>query len=955
MKPLNGTRATDQKKPGCSGLCQPTKETLSDFALYQANQKTYEAAFLKTFVTHALNPDTVNLPSFLNDNPEAMEKIEAYLGAVASNVKQITNKMIWNAHFKCVNVLTNTGNKSVPFLDIDRFKQDLFRDFGPNNVSTVVGKMNQSWHRAYSRSAMVRYCAEDYPLVQGDAKQRSPIAEVEEAANTVINRQSTANELAKGRVFKLPSKRAYGSMNTPATSENFEESRIGAGNVIHDTGSSRAIADVKFDNAHPPVYNTANCTKDRSSSRSSKDGQTTHPVLANGDSNHQAMHISVPAGDQFSQLEALAALQDINRLFPDQTTTRLEALVAHSNIDTTIHDVNAHKGKIPGPRQDRNMPHWMNRVLEDHKRRLGKKSISPSRPRKCLPQNLQSVIARAVTKGILKPPTPETQAKIDAHAIQRAKKSIGPPGKQKTIVQGLVASRFVPRTSSKESSVHTRKSNTLGNKTRRTSGKDRRDKKRAIILEASGGKRKRAASKETPKKRHQATTRDGQRTNDGQVATSGRSRARSNTPRQKWRPSSKPREDPGPLPPHPSGSKTLEPLQVLPDEAYFEKQDEDEKPAWRCGIRHCLGYYYNAGDRKNCPGCFTHVDHNPKARIMDFYLPSMTHFRQPDPGNTWKPFPLSGKPRKSKHICHNGIGKEYYWEAINAGATQEEARKIAAEAVEEFLRPKTPPEPEPEPTPEPEPEPIDLGPHPSGSMTMEHGQGIPECHYFQSQERHEEFAWRCDGGHALGRYYMAGDKRSCPGCGLNKMGNGKRTTMDFYMPPGAVTRQEAPGLVEWRPRKPYKTKRSKREKQAISHNQICAAKYWDAIETGLDHEDALRLAIKETDAHLDARYAANRAVEVDPETERSGAQSPEYRMSVAGYQAQGPEASDSVRNDDGGIVLTLHHGDGDLSDNYSEQEQEEIFEVLAAGAKQVGELSDNSSSDDISSSSSDSE
>ena len=54
------------------------------------------------------------------------------------------------------------------------------------------------------------------------------------------------------------------------------------------------------------------------------------------------------------------------------------------------------------------------------------------------------------------------------------------------------------------------------------------------------------------------------------------------------------------LPPHPSGSKTLEAHQQLLPDAYFQMESPSEKPVWRCGIKHPMGYYYNAGNRKNC-------------------------------------------------------------------------------------------------------------------------------------------------------------------------------------------------------------------------------------------------------------------------------------------------------------------------------------------------------------------
>ena len=195
--------------------------------------------------------------------------------------------------------------------------------------------------------------------------------------------------------------------------------------------------------------------------------------------------------------------------------------------------------------------------------------------------------------------------------------------------------------------------------------------------------------------------------------------------------------------PHPSGSKTLELHQNLPPNAYFEPSSASEEPAWRCGIKHPMGHYYNAGDRKACAGCFTALSHNPNARIMDFYLPRRTYFYQPAPGMIWKPSKCFLKERRCKNLSHNSIAKEAFWEANRGGATDEEALKAAIEAIETHLRPKPPPVKvnPPSPTPSdpssPPLPPLPLPPHPSGSKTMEHGQSLPESAYLSAKEENE--------------------------------------------------------------------------------------------------------------------------------------------------------------------------------------------------------------------------
>ena len=314
-----------------------------------------------------------------------------------------------------------------------------------------------------------------------------------------------------------------------------------------------------------------------------------------------------------------------------------------------------------------------------------------------------------------------------------------------------------------------------------------------------------------------------------------------------------------PLPPHPSGSKTLESHQQLPPGAYFHAKSPTEKPVWRCGIKHPMGYYYNAGNRKNCAGCFNALSEDPKAKIMDFYLPSRTYSYQaePDSNSPWrpsKPFARLGRTRRSTS-SHNSIAKDAYWAAIESGADAAAALVSAKDAVTQHLASKIKKEPTPPPTPEPKP---DLGPHPSGSKTMEHGQDLPTTATFtRPNNRHAEFAWRCDVNHALGRYYLAGERRCCPGCGSNKTGPGKRLTMDFYLPTGVFVRQKVDG-VKWKPKKPYKArdgkeKETKNEKKYNTHNQYASRMYWNAMDKGLTAAAALKSAIAETDKWVDDR------------------------------------------------------------------------------------------------------
>lgn len=313
------------------------------------------------------------------------------------------------------------------------------------------------------------------------------------------------------------------------------------------------------------------------------------------------------------------------------------------------------------------------------------------------------------------------------------------------------------------------------------------------------------------------------------------------------------------IPTNHGGSKTLDHDQVLPSDAYFEPKVSGETHAWLCYSKHALGNYYNAGDRKYCRGCNTSIRLMPRVRRMDFYLPPGAYRYQSAPRIIWTPGKESKNEKKSKIYAHNSIAKEAFWSASNAGATEDEARDIAVEAVEEHLRPKPkvqPPQP-PQPKPKEEIKLPDPSPHSSGSKTMEHGQDLPKEAYWKAKHEAEDRAWRCDVNHALGRYYLAGNKRSCPGCGASRIGPSKSKEMDFYLPPHAVIQQDAPGLNTFKPRRPNKLKKHTEKKFAPqSHNQICSHYYWIAVDdNGQDHEVALASAIEQTFAEISARVS----------------------------------------------------------------------------------------------------
>lgn len=848
--------------------------------------------FVKTFVAHALHPD--QLEQCLSDSNDGCNKLKNYLQSVSNNVNQIVSKIIWNAHSRTVNLLANDEKEGAHFWDIRRFDHSMFRDFYPENTYPAAQRMYESWHRAFGTPPMVRYTTKDYPI----GKHCSPLEEIDEVAELLFNHKAFGATLPTGQVVKPPSSKKQKSRNLPGAASRAER--------------NAAPRDWLGDIVRPSIADGTGTKIWQDSARKSIEADELDSIIGHDEEDVFAQDAGIDL-DESGIFDPLVLLHsDINNhpvdnLFAQLVTAAASPSTLHPGADRNLEpeentQLETHLSAEDEVRIDRtsNARGWRIKLIEDHKRRLAERwprSQTQSQIPPLTILDVKTAVENAVARGILMAASAGVQEQIDTAANTQRNKQVQIASRQKE-----------PATRAPEN---------VKKRSQKVFARGHQQKKRAIRPGPSDG---------APKKKQKRTR--------GATSTGESS---NKTPPKKSSKLSAPGYDCAPQPTHPSGSKTLEHHQLLPPEAYFEQTYEGEKPVWRCGIKHAMGYYYNAGDRKNCPGCFTSVNENPRLKWMDFYMPSYSHFHQPAPDVTWKPSKPVGRVRRSKHLSHNSIAKEAYWEAFNAGATEDEARQKGVEAVEEHLRPKPPREPTPEPTPEPSPEPIDLGPHPSGSATMEHGQDIPDCAYFEKQERHEEFAWRCEVNHALGRYYLAGDKRTCPGCGSNHSGVAKHTEMDFYMPPGVVVRQEAPGLVEWHPRKPYKSNRENKpsRKVVLSHNQICSKKYWDAIDAGKEHNEALEFAVKETDAYVDAKNEAiqnkqAKSVESDKSPESQEATQPEDGSSSDSETEQTDTAGNDRlrRNSDGGVIISLVPRKR-RSEELSEDENDEVEEYQA--------------------------
>ncbi|KAH7139000.1 hypothetical protein B0J11DRAFT_588655, partial [Dendryphion nanum] len=846
---------------------QTTINDVTNFALYQANQRTYEAAFLKNFIAHALHPDVIH-QRFGNQSREPTS-IARYLQSVTNNIKEIMDRIIRNTHIKCVYFLAVEDAQSLPFINVHHLKEDLFSDFGPQNLISVAPRLNQAWHRVHNLSDMVSYSTTDYP----QTNRRLPFAEVEEACIKLLN-PKFLHRLSAGEVMQIGSE-----MNNPTQNKPL------------------ALPFINRDSSSSSVYTPSvslSTPFNASPARPKVQGET--------DLGH------LPSSQ--NSVELLHGHQKLNTSGPTSPIL-LENIVGYS--DNGADTANSTAQHVVTNNQA--LRSWEARLLDDHRRQLTRIQFNSTSRSYYRPPFITDAIKKAVVNGIVEPPTSEVYSLIHEYDARQAKRSLPKHGIAANQIQALTSTVDLPEDSLVQPIEPHRHNRGLA-----------KANKKSNPLSNVRTNRSKMRQVDKPPRKKVRTMADQRRYNK-------------DTPLH-----------------HPSGSKKLESHQILPSGAYFERKDPDEKFVWRCGIKHAMGYYYNAGDRRNCVGCFTHIDKNPNKKWMDFYMPTKSHFFQPAPPYViWKPNKPLEKEVKQNNISHNGIAKAAYWYAINLGSSQTEATEKAIEAVQVHLRPK--PKPEAEPTPEPEPEPIDLGPHPSGSTKMEHGQGIPQFHYFERKYRHEEFAWRCDVSHALGRYYMAGDKRSCPGCGSNRGGKGRQLEMDFYLPLGAVIRQVARGLMKWVPRRPYKVKNGTTKPQMQSHNQICSKKYWELVDGGEDLDSALALAIQATDDHLD-QLACSESSEDSSSEESEEEQMQENKIGPSGSHTKSMDVDSLFSSDHSEVVptiLSMVTKKRKREDSSDEEDEEDGKEQVQGVIEEKVAIIEVSSSSDDSSSSSDSE
>jgi hypothetical protein len=859
-----------------------------NFALYQANQKAYEATLLKNFLVHALHPERV--AECFTAESEHYEDVAPYLRSVLQNVKSMADKMIWNAHCRAVNLLANDGKDGAPFLDVQQLSQNMFSDFCPDNPVLVVDRVNESWHRAFSKPAMVRMSTKQYQI----GTNSSPLEEIDDIVDKVFNK-AFVHDLPTGRATKPLNKRTGKGRGLPGAILREKPRDLSRGNWL-----AFPLAEVPRQTPSPPptslrrVHSVVDLEapgsgeepriiQDLRDMQYASGHNHEHPQNVTGDRTAAGPHATrleylyERFGEQALDSERIGDLPNIGHDEPSDVHPSSEADDLSYDSASLGHDDMVAK-----------VPSWHAMLVLDHKRRLTETWGDPPQTLQRVLPGIKQVIANAFAKGY-RPTTDDFDDKIRIIEAREQRQVAAHPRAQP-----------VPGRHDPDYGIHAPMSSEPSNL------------QQAGRLTAAKHKQR----VYTPNKRQKTdqASPDTGKTSNSVKKQSKRGMGKKTTKKSRVQQP----EITNPSEPHSSGSTTLETHQALPPGAYFEPQNPGEKPAWRCGIKHAMGYYYNSGTRKSCMGCFTNIKDCAKNKNMDFYLPDNTYFYQPAPDVSWTPSKDLNKQRRSKNMSHNTIAKIAFWNSVRSGSSADEARKAGEDAVEAALRPKPSKEPTPEPPkPTPEPEP-DLGPHPSGSATMEHGQDIPECAYSDKKERYEEFAWRCDVNHALGRYYLAGDKRTCPGCGSNRHGAGKQKDMDFYMPFGAVVRQEAPELSKWAPHRPNKRKDGASKKTTLkhyTHNQACSKKYFEALEAGAEHAEAVKIAIDSLGAELDRRQA--KALEAQEESQDEE----EEPRSSGKKRKSKPDTMTSRRNSNARKRALDDDSDGD--EDYEDNEQDE--------------------------------
>ncbi|KAJ8106524.1 hypothetical protein OPT61_g9477 [Boeremia exigua] len=353
---------------------QPCEQDFAHFALYQANQKAYEATFLKHFANHVLHPSQIDR-CFLEGN-DAYSSIQKYAACLSTNINAITNKMVWNAHCRAVNLLGNAGKEGAPFWDINSFDRDVFAEFDFNNPTPVVHRMNESWHRTAPKPPMVRYTTTDYPVGQ----HCSPFEEIDEVADTLFNPEAFGGSLPAGRIVRRPTSRKGKGEGLPGASV-----RDSSMSTRNDNWLAPLVPPVAFQS------NQQTSAEVLAFPRGDQVDQAAAEPQISGD--FRQFQCDSP-GDRLSQTAPAVALQPIDDP-PPVELTRLELLFQEFGADALSDHRHACANTLSQEHVNQ-VPTWPSRLLADHKRRLTQKS--PQMLQKALP-GIRSAVSEALSRG----------------------------------------------------------------------------------------------------------------------------------------------------------------------------------------------------------------------------------------------------------------------------------------------------------------------------------------------------------------------------------------------------------------------------------------------------------------------------------------------------------------------------------------------------------------------------
>ncbi|KAL5372419.1 hypothetical protein DPSP01_013526 [Paraphaeosphaeria sporulosa] len=536
---------------------KPSREDYSNFVLYQASQRVYEATFLKNFVAHALHPNRFDA-CFSAQDPQ--ESVGQYLKSVADNVNKLATKIIWNTHSRTVNFMANDEKETTVFWDFQQFENQSFANFSPGNTFPVLRLMNQSWHRAFSHPSMVRYSAEQYQI----GPDASPFEEIDEVtghtklfegesiAHTASHdRVVRAPRMKKPKISPLPGATLRGNPTTPNDDWLQGLLRYGSPSSFRFSEDTEVPITVYSTSQDMLPLEAIPASDACASGAKSVWGGASGGIVGSCPIHENSMHMND---------DAEASTIRITRT-PAEEPTCPESLVALLGSDALWKDSGQSSSSEDTTSEDsRKRTLWRMVLIQDHKNRLAER-WPQSQQRLDAALDFNSCVERAIKNGDLKPLRAglrKLASFVDPPAVVLPANRVQSGSNKISILQTVRA--IQQDGDNKGSAVDS------GHSTRRNS---------QLSVRRPNKRQKRA-----PKARISKSSKSTDASNSSKTPEKPEATLRSAGA------SSSPSSIPAQANPDNSTSKTLEDHQQLPPDAYFEKMADDEQPAWRCGIKH---------------------------------------------------------------------------------------------------------------------------------------------------------------------------------------------------------------------------------------------------------------------------------------------------------------------------------------------------------------------------------